>query len=138
MVKGVIQSMIWVDSLPLLLCERPLMILGKHLKLSLFGSLLVRTKRLLMAESAYSTGTSWNILTGALFQAMPLMTMVSAIARTPFLAPSRQALIVWLKARRTRAMSQEGKGNDPNKAYIFKLRTNCKEVYFNNCVIMQR
>ncbi|KAI8326591.1 hypothetical protein EDC96DRAFT_613146, partial [Choanephora cucurbitarum] len=45
--------------------------------------------------------TSRNLLTGALFQAMPLMTMVNAIARTPFLAPSRQALIVWLKARRT-------------------------------------
>ncbi|KAI8323866.1 hypothetical protein EDC96DRAFT_570260 [Choanephora cucurbitarum] len=105
--------MIWADSLPLLLGERPLIILGKRLWLPLFGSLLVRTRRLLMAESAYSTGTSWNLLTDALFQAMPLMTMVSAIA-----------LIVWLKARRTRAMSQEGKGNDPNKAYIFKLRTN--------------
>ncbi|KAI8322282.1 hypothetical protein EDC96DRAFT_570334 [Choanephora cucurbitarum] len=116
--------MIWADSLPLLIGERPLIILGKRLWLPLFGSLLVRTRRLLMAESAYSTGTSRNLLTGALFQAMPLMTMVSAIARTPFLAPSRQALIVWLKARRTRAMSQEGKGNDPNKAYIFKLRTN--------------
>ncbi|KAI8326602.1 hypothetical protein EDC96DRAFT_570132 [Choanephora cucurbitarum] len=123
--------MIWADSLPLLIGERPLIILETQILCLFLANIArssrihkVRTRRLLMAESAYSTGTSRNLLTGALFQAMPLMTMVSAIARTPFLAPSRQALIVWLKARRTRAMSQEGKGNDPNKAYIFKLRTN--------------